>query len=92
MIRRVSRQVNVGNIKIGGECEVGLRLFKEYQGRGYSKKVFKRVSDFLLFELGMKKLNAKCFKQNERSEKMILSSGYSHTKDDETFKYFSRLK
>ena len=78
------------NFKIGGECEVGLRLFKEYQGKGYGKKVFKRVSDFLIYELKMSTLHAKCFKQNIASKGMITYSGFTMHSEDDKFFYFKR--
>lgn len=80
------------DFRFGGVCELGLRFFPEYQGRGYGKAVYRRVSDFLLYEVGMKKIVARCFRENPASAKMILSSGFVAVNEDEKMLYFEKTR
>lgn len=53
-----------------GECKVGVRIFKEYAGKGYGKEAFARTVDFALYGLGIKKVLSSCYKENTPSVKM----------------------
>jgi len=76
------------NIKMGGECEVGIRFFPDYQNKGYGTLVLKRVCDFLLLELKMKKIYMKCYKQNVRSDKIINRNGFKLINQTEEMNFY----
>ena len=78
------------NIKYGGVCELGLRLFPEYQGKGYGTAIYKRVADFLLTELDMKTVKICCFKQNVPSKRAIEKAGFKQIGEDEIKFYYKR--
>lgn len=76
------------NIKMGGECEIGLRFFPDHQNKGYGKSILKRVCDFLILELKMKKLHVKCFNQNIKSIKIIENTGFKLIYKTEKMNYY----
>lgn len=67
--------------------EIGIRLFKEYQGLGHSKLAFSAMKDYAI-SLGLIPI-ARCYKENIKSYNMITSSGFNKIKSDDTFYYFS---
>ena len=73
-----------------GAAELGCRILPEYAGHGYGTEAFAAVADWALYSLGIYRLNAKCFKENQASYRM-LSSTMRPAGEDETFFYFQRL-
>lgn len=80
----------IHNIK-NNEAEVGLRLFKEYQQFGYGKEILSFLTNYLFKSLNYKKVNAKCYKENISSYK-LLSKMMNYTNSDETYHYFINQK
>ena len=72
-----------------GSAELGCRILPEYSGSGYGREAFAAVADWALYSLGIYLLNAKCYKENHASYKM-LSSNMRPSGEDETFFYFQR--
>ena len=73
-----------------GSMEQGCRIAPEYAGHGYGTEAFAAVADWALYQLGLTRVVAKCYRENTPSFKM-LSSCMRHTRDDETFQYFEKL-
>ena len=73
-----------------GGAELGCRILPEYAGNGYGTEAFRRAADWSLYELGLYRLKAKCFHENEASRRM-LSSCMRPSGEDETFLYFEKL-
>ena len=73
-----------------GSMEQGCRIAPEYAGRGYGTEAFAAVADWALYQLGLTRVVAKCYRENTSSFRM-LSSCMRHTRDDETFQYFEKL-
>lgn len=90
----------LGNILIGeavlhnfgyrNDCEVGVRLLPEYEGKGFAREAVKILSDYALYELNAEIVYAKCFRQNERSRKTLLTAGMREIEGDETYFRFKR--
>lgn len=74
------------NATVCGDVEIGCRVAKNYQGKGLGKKAFALTAAYAK-SLGLKP-KAKCFKQNEPSKNMILSSGFKILKEDDKFYHF----
>lgn len=72
-----------------GEAELGCRILPEYSGFGYGAEAFARVADWTLYSLGLRKLRAKCYHENEASWKM-LSACMRPSGEDEWFYYFEK--
>lgn len=72
------------------DCEVGVRLLKEYEGCGYATEAVTGAINYALFSLNADTVHAKCFKQNERSKKTLISAGMIPDGEDETFFYFKK--
>lgn len=78
------------NFDCRGEAELGCRILPEYAGRGYGAEAFRTVAEWSLYELGLYRLTAKCFKENEASRKM-LSACMRPAGEDETYYYFNKV-
>lgn len=83
-------EVVLHNFGYRNDCEVGVRLLPEYEGRGYAGEAVKAVIGFALFDLNIDVVYAKCYKQNERSKKMLLSVGLRQCDEDERYYYFRK--
>ena len=84
-------EVILWNFTSKGFAEIGCRLFKEFQGRGYGRSAFKLATDFAERVLQVSVL-ARCFKENTPSYKMITASGFKLKKTDDKYYYFERNK
>ena len=72
-----------------GGAELGCRILPEFAGNGYGAEAFRRAAEWSLYELGLYRLVAKCYKENEASRKM-LSACMRASGEDETFYYFEK--
>lgn len=77
------------NFDYKGQAELGCRILPEFAGQGYGAEAFARLADWALYELGIVKLVAKCYKENEPSRKM-LSAVMRSAGEDETFYHFEK--
>ena len=84
-------EVILWNFTLKGFAEVGCRLLKNFQGKGYGKTAFKLVSDFAERVLQVFVL-ACCHKENTPSYKMITASGFNLKNTDDKYYYFERNK
>lgn len=100
---RLRRCVNFA-VRLGGKCigeavlynldwrggaELGCRIAPEYAGCGYGTEAFAAAADWALYGLGLARVVAKCFKENEASYKM-LSFSMKRTGEDEQYFYFEK--
>ena len=72
------------------QAEIGYRIKKEYQGRGYDKESVKRVIDYLFSELSAKTVCARVIKLNGKSAKLLIDIGFNKIKEDETYYYYEK--
>ena len=79
------------NFGFNKDAEIGFRFFTEYQGKGYA---FESVGGAIryAFACGFKKLTCRHFKENVRSEKLVLKLGFNFTREDKTHKYYELIK
>ena len=73
-----------------GGFEQGCRIAPEYAGHGYGTEAFAAAADWALYHLGLQRVVAKCFKENEASRRMLSSCMRSNGEDD-TYYYFEKL-
>ncbi|MBO5328545.1 MAG: GNAT family N-acetyltransferase [Clostridia bacterium] len=81
-------EVVLHNFGYSSECEIGFRLLPEYEGFGYAQEAAKGYIYYALMELNVETVNAKCFKENERSKKTLENLGMRKFAEDEMFYYF----
>ena len=79
------------NFDYSGKAEIGFRFFNEYQGKGYAFESVKAAIEYA-FNKGLKKITCRHFKENVRSEKLILKLGFIFTSEDATHKYYELKK
>ncbi len=72
-----------------GQAEAGIRIGREYAGKGYGKEAFYAMVEWALYRLGLKKVVSKCYHENNASYKM-LSERMKITGKDRTFTYFEK--
>ena len=72
-----------------GSAELGCRILPEFAGNGYGAEAFRRAAEWSLYQLGLYRLRAKCFRENAASRRM-LESCMRPDGEDETFLYFEK--
>ncbi|MCD8309463.1 MAG: GNAT family N-acetyltransferase [Clostridia bacterium] len=87
---KLAGEVVLHNFGYRSDCEIGVRLLTEYEGKGYAKEALIAVSDYALFVLDAETVYAKCFKPNERSKRALLAAGMVLFKEDNTYFYFKK--
>ena len=70
--------------------EIGIRLFKKYQNKGFGVESLKLITNYAKEVLGLNPI-MKCYKQNEKSKKMILNSGYELCEETQKYFYFKKI-
>ena len=68
------------------EVEIGVRLLKKYQGKGYAKEALSLAINYAVKTLNKTPV-AKCYKQNEKSLKSLQSAGLVICGEDNKFYY-----
>ena len=84
-------EVVLYNFDYEKKVEIGVRLFKKYQNKGFALESLKLITNFVKENLGLNPI-MKCYKQNEKSKKMILNAGYEFDFEDKKYFYFKNLK
>jgi len=72
-----------------GGAEMGCRILPEFAGSGYGAEAFRTAAEWSLYGLGLYRLTAKCFHENEASRKM-LSACMRPSGEDAAFYYFEK--
>lgn len=72
-----------------GGFEQGCRIAPEYAGHGYGTEAFAAAADWALYQLGLERVTAKCFRENEASRKMLAFS-MRPSGEDATYFYFEK--
>ena len=75
------------NFGYSAQAEIGFRFFTEYQGKGYAFESVK-AAIWYAFKRGFKKITCRHFKENDRSEKLVLKLGFTFLREDKTHKYY----
>lgn len=76
------------NFTYDNTCEIGYRLLTNYQHKGYGFEAVKGLINYLFYELGIEKINAKCFKTNTPSKNLLLRLKMHLIKEDDKYFYF----
>ncbi len=71
-------------------AEVGVRLLPEFEGRGIAREAVKMYTEYAFSKLNIERMEAKCFRENERSHRMLLAAGMRPTGSDDIYHYFLR--
>ena len=82
-------EVVLYNPDFRGGFEQGCRIAPAYAGHGYGTEAFAAAADWALYHLGLTRVVAKCFKENEASRRM-LSASMRPSGEDDTYFYFEK--
>ena len=77
------------NFDYYGGLEMGFRFFENAQGKGYAIESATALKEYVFNELGAKTLKSRCYKQNEKSNKLIERLGLKICSEDKEKYYFS---
>lgn len=77
------------NFDYHGGVEIGIRIKRSEQGKGYAKAALTAMISYAKNYLGAQTVKAKCFKQNAASKASLLSVGFKKTGSDDTYYYFT---
>ncbi len=82
-------EVVLYNPDFRGGFEQGCRIASEYAGHGYGAEAFAAAADWALYDLGLARVTAKCFRENEPSRRM-LAACMRPSGEDEGYFYFEK--
>lgn len=86
---RFAGEVILYDFDFCGTCEIGVRILPEFDRRGIGKEAMNAVAEYAIYSLGIDKVRAKCFKENQPSKRM-LSAIMNKAGEDEEFYYFTK--
>lgn len=70
------------------QCSIGYRLLPEYQGHGYAIEAVKEMIKYAFIELGINKINCKCFVENKKSKTLIERLGMKFICNDDKYYFY----
>ena len=84
-------EVVLYNFSYQNTVEIGFRLFKKYQNKGYAYESVKLVLDYVENVLNLTAA-AKCYKGNFSSQKLLKKCNFELKNQDKKFYYFEIKK
>ncbi len=84
-------EVVLYNFDYKNNVEVGIRLFKKEQKKGYAKESLALIENYVEKVLKLN-LVAKCFKKNLSSKMLFLSKNFKIYKEDDKYFYFKKTE
>ena len=83
-------EVVLHNFGFRNDCEIGVRLLPQFEGKGLAREALLGLMNYAFFELDIDTVLAKCYKENERSRRTLLSAGMKQTGQDDVYYYFKK--
>lgn len=68
--------------------ELGVRLLPEEEGNGYASEAMSALANYAFLKMNMEFVDAKCYKENLKSDKMLRAAGFRPNGEDETYFYY----
>ncbi len=88
--RKLIGQVVLHKFDYQNQAEIGMRILPEWQGRGFAKESLLLLSHYAFFSLGIDRVKAKAYRENEVSIHTLQAIGMQKDGEDEQFIYFSK--
>lgn len=83
-------EVVLHNFDYYGNLEIGFRIARDMQQKGYAFESVSRVISYLFEQVKPKSIKAKCFKQNLSSYNLLVKLGFRKQSQDEIYHYFEK--
>lgn len=80
------------NFDLYGGVEIGFRVRKEFQNKGYAYRGVKFLVEYAFDTLKAKKVKAKCYLNNTPSMNLLKKVRFSMASQDQTYYYFELIK
>ena len=85
---KLSGEIVAYNLKNDNSCEIGYRLFKEFEGKNIAYLSLLKVLDYLKNNVKLNYFSIKSYKENKKSLSLIERLNAQYLNSDEAFKYF----
>lgn len=70
------------------EAEIGMRVLPAWQRRGIAREALLGMMEYGFLKLGLERIEAKCFKENEVSARALRAAGMRPCGEDDTYFHF----
>ena len=70
------------------EAEIGMRVLPAWQRRGIAREALLGMMEYGFLKLGLERIEAKCFKENEVSPRALRAAGMRPCGEDDTYFHF----
>ncbi len=70
------------------DVELGVRLLPRFEGMGYASEAMHALAEYAFLKLNMEVCEAKCYRENAKSDKMLRAAGFRPCGEDETYFYY----
>lgn len=81
-------EVVLHNFGYRAEAEIGMRVLPAWQRRGIAREALLGMMEYGFLKLGLERIEAKCFKENESSALTLRAAGMRPCGEDDTYHYF----
>ena len=81
-------EVVLHNFGYRAEAEIGMRVLPAWQRRGIAREALLGMMEYGFLKLGLERIEAKCFKENESSARALRAAGLRPCGEDETYFHF----
>lgn len=81
-------EITLGELNNNNECEIGYRIIKSEQGKGYMYESLTVLIQYLYRKLAIFKIKAKSYRENIASISLLKKLDFKEISSDETFSYF----
>lgn len=72
------------------DVELGVRLLPEAEGQGYAAEAMRALAEYAFMKYGIETAEAKCYRENVRSDRMLRAAGFVPCGKDDTFFYYKK--
>ena len=83
-------EVVLHNFGYQAEAEIGMRILREWQGKGFAREALISFMDYGFIKLNLEKIEAKCFRENTASAYTLRAAGMRPCGEDEKYFYFCK--
>ena len=81
-------EVTMHNFALDNSVEIGIRLLKDYHGKGFGIKTLKAICNYLKSTVKVSYIKAKCYLENTPSKRNFEKLGFTKIGKDDTYYYF----
>ncbi len=78
--RELIGSISANKVENESNCyEIGYAIGRKYWGKGYATEALNRVVEYLMNEVGIRRILCRCAKENKASQKIICKAGFMYS-------------